>query len=483
MLISKVPPGPPPRPGLQWNEFTHRWIRPRREGPGRRRSPKLDVSTRRRRKVEDFSDLGCRRVDLPNGYTMTVCTVVIRPMSTKMRTGLKMYLRNASGELVGPSGTVYTSMMKLVEDVRKVSRADAVLTKRVRRDPNTPPGPPPRPGLVWFGPTQRWRRPKGEKGEQKYYPHVRGPKVDVVEWIAPVIETTDSGAEVRKTASGQVIPKTWTHVAINADAEGDFQAIGKDGKGNTVRLMSEGFTKSRSVVKYAKQKDFEKGLPAIRSALKRDFDSRDEAKVLHLIDLTGFRIGDYRKESAEEHMGIVNLRMDNVQVRGNKVTFDFIGKAGVRNSKTVSSSKLANYVKFRKGMYSGDQYLFDTTDVRVRHYMEREPSMVGYSPKDFRTHHATNMAKKLIKDLPVPGSDREYKRQRLAVAKQVSAWLHNTPGVALGSYISPDVFKLWDKALQKDLIDWRRMWRRLYDYDYEELSDGSLVLVGKPTEE
>lgn len=34
ILIKQGPPGPPPRPGLEWNSQTHRWIRPGDSGQG-----------------------------------------------------------------------------------------------------------------------------------------------------------------------------------------------------------------------------------------------------------------------------------------------------------------------------------------------------------------------------------------------------------------------------------------------------------------
>ena len=34
LLVKAGPPGPPPRPGLEWNEQSHRWIRPKRQGDG-----------------------------------------------------------------------------------------------------------------------------------------------------------------------------------------------------------------------------------------------------------------------------------------------------------------------------------------------------------------------------------------------------------------------------------------------------------------
>ena len=56
---------------------------------------------------------------------------------------------------------------------------------------------------------------------------------------------------------------------------------------------------------------------------------------------------------------------------------------------------------------------------------------------------ATNTASSLVKSMPAPKDEKQYKKQVMEVAKQVSAKLGNTPIVCLQSYLAPQVFANW----------------------------------------
>jgi DNA topoisomerase IB len=65
----------------------------------------------------------------------------------------------------------------------------------------------------------------------------------------------------------------------------------------------------------------------------------------------------------------------------------------------------------------------------------------GFKIKDMRTWQGTVTAireVKTIKDCCTTAS--AFKKAQLQVAKKVSAQLHNTPSIALASYIDPAVF-------------------------------------------
>ena len=172
------------------------------------------------------------------------------------------------------------------------------------------------------------------------------------------------------------------------------------------------------------------------------------------------------------------------------VTFDFIGKAGVKNNRTISSRGLANFVLQRqKGKNTTDK-LFNVTGVQVNRYMQKDAGMQGFSAKDFRTHQGTELAKQLIKDYPLPTTQKEFKTIKKNVAEAVSSWLHNKPGVALGNYINPQVFSKYEKAagvLNKAITNsWRDYWHPSFDLVVEDHSympegfwDGRMVTSDK----
>jgi DNA topoisomerase-1 len=63
----------------------------------------------------------------------------------------------------------------------------------------------------------------------------------------------------------------------------------------------------------------------------------------------------------------------------------------------------------------------------------------GITAKNFRTFHATMLAKELLDDAGAPKDNKDAAKKITAVVKQVAAKLGNTPAVCKSSYISPAV--------------------------------------------
>ena len=64
-----------------------------------------------------------------------------------------------------------------------------------------------------------------------------------------------------------------------------------------------------------------------------------------------------------------------------------------------------------------------------------------------RTYLGTSLAADIIKDMPAPLNEKEYKAAVRSVAAAVSKRLGNTPTVALQSYIAPACFTGWRQSI------------------------------------
>ena len=385
------------------------------------------------------------------------------------------FVRIVDGKVQLPEGLTDDQRARMLArlDESREERVSRVVKQRIENLLKAPPGPPPRKGLVWYEPTNRWRKPKNVEGEEKYK-WVRDWKShEGIDWIQPKVSVTATGRTQQQTLIGQPVPPAWRHAAINSDPRGMVQAVGLDSKDRVVQIMHPRHDAERADAKFARQREFAKVLPAFRRQFERDFDLKDEARVLHAIDKTGFRIGT---NLGTDNLGITTLKVSNVSVKGSDVTFDFQGKHGVRNHKTVRSAKLARFVRQRKQEGKADDQLFIASAQQVRRYMRRS-GLQGFQPKDFRTHQATVLASTLVKEYDKPKTAKELEAVKNSVGDRVASWLQNTRKVALGSYVSPRVFTALERGLQKAEVDWRQMWRPTYDRAVEEQEDGTLVYL------
>ena len=309
-----------------------------------------------------------------------------------------------------------------------------------------PPGPPPRPGLIWKPQTSRWIRPK--EGEAPIRPVAE--KVPVKRQHrrkeVPVMVRPEEG---QKRTSGDIpIPPGWVDVWVNPDPNGKLQTTGLDKAGRKQYKHSKKHSEEGSAEKYMLLKQFVKAHDGIIKKIRKKMNTGDDAAfILYLIHKTGFRVGsDKETLAAKQAFGASTLLGEHIKIRGNKVSFAFIAKKGVEARKTIQDKVLAEGIAQR--IKGDDQPIFDSSYASVLAMM-KDLSKGKFTPKVFRTYHGTNIALREVAGRPVPQNKKEFEQARQEVAIAASEWLGNTPGVALEAYIAPEVWSPWIEALER----------------------------------
>lgn len=267
--------------------------------------------------------------------------------------------------------------------------------------------------------------------------------------IVPVYKFYDSvsGKEITNKKElerlNKSAPPGVEHVRINPDPNGYLISSWTDSVGRSAAMRSKQHTIGAAAEKFERLKQFHKALPEIRKQIEKDVASgNQEAEVLYLIDKTGFRAGSGGDtKAAKQAYGASTLLNKHVKVDGDKVTFDFIGKKGVRIKKSLRDETLAKIIQKRKtSKYS--QRLFNTNYGQVMKYLK---SVAGdYKIHDFRTHNGTTEALKWIKKRKGPASsEKEFAKWQREVAEKVGTHLGNNRSMALNSYIDPHVWDAW----------------------------------------
>jgi DNA topoisomerase-1 len=240
------------------------------------------------------------------------------------------------------------------------------------------------------------------------------------------------------------VPPAWKNLWITTDPKSSIQAIGEDVKGRRVYLYSAEHMGTAAAAKFSRLRAFSKAYPSLIKRIRRDMQTSEAALVLYLIAQTGFRIGSNSEtRAAIKAFGASTLKCSHVSVDGDKVTFDFTGKKGVRVNKVIKDAFLAGRIAGRCSTGT-DNNIFNTTDDGIRAYLNSVSKNPGFTAKDFRTYVGTLAAFRKINSMPVPQNSRETKRYKREVGKTVARELGNTPAIALNSYVSPEVFCAWE---------------------------------------
>lgn len=263
---------------------------------------------------------------------------------------------------------------------------------------------------------------------------------DKEEAFKKMLETkseSDKQAFTQARHNGVAIPPAWTHVKYFHEPINGVIAQGLDAKGRRQRLEDASYREEKISEKHNRiQETLEPKFDSIVRKLRKQTESSVEAQVLYLISQTGFRIGG-EGDGKTEHKayGASNLLGKHVTVDGDKVTFDFIGKEGVRQVHSIKDPTIAKMVANKQD----DDRLFQTNEGKIRKAWK---ALGGEKVHDIRSVLATRLAKKTLSKLipPEPKTKKELATIQKKAAEVAAKKLGNRPSEALNTYIDKTIF-------------------------------------------
>lgn len=141
--------------------------------------------------------------------------------------------------------------------------------------------------------------------------------------------------------------------------------------------------------------------------------------------------------------GATTLQQRHVKITKDGVRLQFVGKEGVWHDHEIKDKELAAMLRSRYAHADGATgKLFNTTDGRTSRFTKKLGSG-KYTPKDFRTKRANELAIAFIAKQQPPRTQEELEERIQAVGEHVSGVLGNEAAQALETYINPLVFEQW----------------------------------------
>jgi DNA topoisomerase-1 len=258
---------------------------------------------------------------------------------------------------------------------------------------------------------------------------------------------------IRKLA----IPPSWKDVWICYRADGHIQATGLDLNNRKQYRYHSEWNALRTQTKFHRLYEFGKALPSIRKKIKKDMASTELsenkvlATVINLMELTYIRIGNNGYEKLYGSYGLTTLKDKHVKIKNESIQFSFTGKKGVSHSISLKNKKLARIVKqcrdipgrelFQYYESNGDKKKIDSG--MVNNYI-KESSGHDFTAKDFRTWAGSLQALQIFCSLQEPLSEKDAKKNTVAMLDEVSKKLGNTRSVCKKYYVHPGLIQLYE---------------------------------------
>lgn len=248
---------------------------------------------------------------------------------------------------------------------------------------------------------------------------------------------------------GYKVPGHWKESLV-PDSEGSGLVVkGADQKDKWHYVYSAEYKAGQQAAKFQRVGELHAAMPKLDKSLKRDVAAGDDdAIVVGIMRQTGSRVGDDANNAGrpvrDHTYGASNLRAKHITVNpSGSVTISYKGKDGVQQRHLIKDPVLAKALADKKAGKSGNDSMFpNSDDGSSMAYLRRESGLPNVKNHDLRTYTATGLALSLKTGRP-PATEKEYKKRRGEIVKEVATQLGNTPAVTLNTYIDPAVFSDW----------------------------------------
>ena len=277
--------------------------------------------------------------------------------------------------------------------------------------------------------------------------HRRGKGFSYVDAQGNRVDHPDHRARIAALA----IPPAWTDVWICPRADGHIQATGRDGRHRKQYRYHDRWREVRDADKFDQLAAFGAVLPRLRRALDVDLRRpgmpREKvlALVVRLLDETMIRVGNDAYAADNESYGLTTLLPEHVDVDGDEVVFDFVGKAGLAHELHLRDRQVAQLVHRCHELegqelfaYEDDGRVVDVTSTDVNLYLA-ETAGPGITAKDFRTWGGTVVAAAALGLGEPPTDDGAAEKAVLAAYDVAAQVLGNTRAVCRACYVHPVV--------------------------------------------
>jgi DNA topoisomerase-1 len=257
------------------------------------------------------------------------------------------------------------------------------------------------------------------------------------------------------------IPPAWTDVAINPAATGRVQVIGKDAAGRWQYLYHANHTRAQELRKFQRITKFAQAIPEMRKTVARHLRQpgltreRVLAAILRILSTCYMRPGSEVYANENGSYGIATLRRKHVNVKGDRIEFDFPGKSGVRQQRQLKDRQVARVLRDTMKLPGFNVFKYQNGDgnptkITRRHINEYIKEVMGtnFSAKDFRTWAGTLVCACALArvDDEIPEKKTARKKKIVAAIKETAEVLGNTPAVCRSSYVCPEIINSYEKG-------------------------------------
>lgn len=264
------------------------------------------------------------------------------------------------------------------------------------------------------------------------------------------------------------IPPAWTEVEIDLDRRAKVLASGRDDAGKKQYIYNPDWRAKRNHKKFARIQRFAKRLPEMRRKTTQQIDqwlakyqandnnttndrpvALDRETVLacmvRLLDTAYFRPGNDKYTRDNESYGLTTLRTKHLKIEDDELVFEYRGKSGVEQVKSVKDEQLACIIRelddtpgYRIFKYfDGNQKVYVNSD-DLNDYIK---SVMGesFSAKDFRTWAGTAVAALALAEFDITENQTERDKNMLTAIEKVAKRLGNSPSICRENYIDPRI--------------------------------------------
>jgi len=276
------------------------------------------------------------------------------------------------------------------------------------------------------------------------------------------------GARIDILPNGKKLSKAFSLFAPNLmihdeNTRHHWDVIYKNPGGTYSYLYTRGKVKMSRKKKYHTVKEFEKYYPTIKTNVYNALNNEDDhfAVPMYTLLKTYMRVGNQIYYALHRHKGLTTMKKNDIEIKGTRVSFNYIGKGGVPTSITETFPKA--YVDrlkilLRRAGKSSFVFVNGNTGrpINEEHFRAAFKKYCGreFYPHIVRSFYATNRVKKFLalrksvkkKDVHDLFYSIAEKLGHKRFIKKDRAWRENYT-VTINHYVQPEILEKVRRAL------------------------------------